>query len=65
MVDKQATVQLRKDEREARRKRGVPFSKFEEQWLKLKPSEEIMQFYGDWPETKYSTFVNFGDWYEE
>lgn len=65
MVDVQATERLRNDEREARKKRGVPFARFEEQWLQLKPPKDIMQFFGDWPETNYSDFVNFGEWQEE
>jgi N-methylhydantoinase B/oxoprolinase/acetone carboxylase alpha subunit len=64
MVDYEATSQMRAKERADRMERGVPFAQFEQQWLKLKPSEEIMKFYGDWPETNYSSFIYFGDWHE-
>jgi acetone carboxylase alpha subunit len=65
LVDDEATERLREEEREKRKKNGVPYGEFKKQWDKLKPSEEILQFYGDWPETKYDSFSYFGDWDKE
>jgi len=62
LVDEEKTRVLRKAERENRRKRGVKYSDFERKWLKLRPGQEVLQFYGDWPETKYKLFTYFGKW---
>jgi acetophenone carboxylase len=62
LVDEEKTEALRKAERENRKKRGVKYSDFERKWLKLRPDQEILKFYGDWPETKYKSFTYFGKW---
>jgi hypothetical protein len=40
----------------------VKYSKFEKEWLKKKPSDEVLEFYGDWPVKKYPSFSYFGPW---
>jgi N-methylhydantoinase B/oxoprolinase/acetone carboxylase alpha subunit len=62
LVDEEKTKALRKAERRNRKKRGVKYVDFEREWLKLRPDQEILQFYGDWPETKYKSFTYFGKW---
>jgi acetophenone carboxylase len=48
-VDKEATERLRQSEREARKKRGVPYEQFEKGWLAKKPRPEILRYYGNYP----------------
>jgi acetophenone carboxylase len=48
-LDVEKTQQLRDEERQARRARGKPYREFVEAWSKLKPPEEILQWYGSWP----------------
>jgi acetophenone carboxylase len=62
LVDEEKTKDLRKAEKENRKKRGLKYTDFERKWLKLHPDKEILQFYGDWPETKYKAFTYFGKW---
>jgi N-methylhydantoinase B/oxoprolinase/acetone carboxylase alpha subunit len=64
LVDEEKTKGLRNTERENRKKRGTKYADFEREWLKLRPDQEVMQFYGDWPETKYKSFTYFGKWYK-
>ena len=33
-------------------KRGRPYDEFQKEWLKKKPPEEILGFYGSWPDAK-------------
>jgi acetophenone carboxylase len=49
-IDTQATVEARAEERAARLARGRPFDDFIREWLKQKPSEDQLRYYGDWPE---------------
>jgi acetophenone carboxylase len=46
IVDEEKTRLLREQERMKRKKRGVRFLEFEEEWLKKKPSDETLEFYG-------------------
>ncbi len=48
-VDVEKTAKLRDRERQSRIKRGAPLHEFEARWLKQKPPEEILEFYGSWP----------------
>ena len=64
LVDEEKTKALRKAEKENRIKRGMRYAVFERKWLKLRSDKEILQFYGDWPETKYKSFTYFGDWHK-
>ena len=51
-VDQKETKKMREDEKKARIKRGKPYEEFEKEWLRRKPSEEILKFYGSWPDAK-------------
>ena len=51
-VSLEGTARLRAEEHSARRKRGVAYDKFEKEWLKQKPSDEILKYYGSWPDAK-------------
>ena len=51
-VDVEASEQLRSDEIKARLKRGKPFEEFEKDWSKKQPSEEILRYYGSWPDAQ-------------
>jgi len=60
--DKGKTELLRDKERKDRMTRGKKFAEFEKNWLKKKPSEETLEFYGVWPATEYESFSYFGYW---
>jgi N-methylhydantoinase B/oxoprolinase/acetone carboxylase alpha subunit len=64
LVDEEETKALRKAEREERKKRGIKYADFERDWLTLHPDPEILRYYGDWPETKYESFIYFGEWHK-
>ena len=51
-VDVDATAKLRSEELLARKKRGVRYQEFEPGWLKQKPSDDILRYYGSWPDAK-------------
>ena len=38
--------------RRARIARGRPYAAFEAEWLQRKPPEEILTWYGSWPDAK-------------
>jgi len=61
-VDEEKTKSLREQERKDRKARGKKYAQFEKEWLKKRPNEETLEFYGTWPETKYESFSYFGDW---
>ncbi|OGO42010.1 MAG: hypothetical protein A2137_03695 [Chloroflexi bacterium RBG_16_58_8] len=61
-VDEEATRRQRGREKEERKKRGMVCAEFEKGWLRKKPSEEVLEFYGDWPIKKYESFSYFGPW---
>jgi len=61
-VDEEKTKHLREQERKDRKKRGKKFKQFEKEWLKKKPSDETLEFYGTWPESQYESFSYFGSW---
>ncbi len=54
-VDVEASMELRRQELDARRKRGIPYDQFEAEWLKKKPSDDILTYYGSWPDAKVVT----------
>jgi len=64
LVDEEKTRMLREQERLDRKTRGVRFEVFEKEWLQLKPDDEILEFYGDWPETRYKSFTYYGSWHD-
>ncbi len=49
-VDEEATVAARNAERADRLARSRPTPEFLEQWLTKRPPEEILSYYGSWPE---------------
>jgi N-methylhydantoinase B/oxoprolinase/acetone carboxylase alpha subunit len=51
-VDVEKTRQLRDEERNARIARGKSYVDFEREWTKLSPPQEILQYYGRWPDGK-------------
>lgn len=51
-VDAEATETRRAEEREARLARGRPYGEFVAEWSQKKPPEEILAYYGSWPDAK-------------
>lgn len=49
-LDEAATERRREAERERRLERGEPFEAFEAEWETKRPDEEILEYYGQWPE---------------
>lgn len=54
-VDLDATARLRAEELTARKRRGRPYGEFEAEWLKQKPRDEILTYYGSWPDARIVT----------
>lgn len=52
LADMEQTAELRRREREARLRRGRPYAEFEAEWLKKKPPEEMLTYYGSWPDAR-------------
>jgi len=48
-LDPEKTKALRKEARAERKRRAKPYDEFEAEWLKLKPPEGILQYYGTYP----------------
>ena len=51
-VDAAATERRRAEERRARIARGRPYEEFEAEWRQRRPPEEILTWYGSWPDAK-------------
>jgi acetophenone carboxylase len=51
-IDAAATKAARDAEMQARKRRGVPYAEFEQEWLKKRPPEHILTYYGSWPDAK-------------
>jgi len=51
-VDSVRTQELRTAERKARLMRGKSFDEFLNEWSKKSPPQEILQWYGSWPDAK-------------
>lgn len=51
-VDRDRTEALRRAERAARLARGQLFDAFQEAWSRLKPPDDILHWYGSWPDAK-------------
>ena len=62
IINEEKTKLLREQEKTNRKQRGKKFSEFEKEWLKEKPKPEVLEFYGDWPTTKYKSFTYYGSW---
>ena len=52
IIDHRATERLRSEEREARKRRGVPFSEFIKGWQAKMPRDDQLKYYGHWPEPR-------------
>lgn len=48
-LDPEKTTVLRDEALAERKKRGKPYAEFESEWLKLRPSEEAIRYYGTYP----------------
>jgi acetophenone carboxylase len=51
-VDTAATEERRTAEHQARLARGKPYAEFESEWSQKRPSDEILAYYGSWPDAK-------------
>jgi acetophenone carboxylase len=51
-VDPKETKRLRDAERDARLERGRPWDGFQGQWSDLRPSDDILQWFGSWPDAQ-------------
>lgn len=51
-VNPAETDHLRAAERENRKRRGKRYEQFEAEWLKKKPDESILKYYGTWPDAQ-------------
>jgi len=51
-LDAEKTKSQRGEERRSRLARGKSFDDFHKEWNKKKPPEDILQFYGRWPDAK-------------
>ncbi len=49
-VDEEETARLRDEERRARLARGRPWSEFVADWSQRRPPENILRWFGSWPE---------------
>ena len=52
IVDYERTEQERQKEREQRKERGKSYDEFEKEWLKRRPPEQAIKYFGSWPEGK-------------
>ena len=48
-VDEEATRKARDEERANRLRSGVPFDEFENEWLTKRPPEDVIKYYGPYP----------------
>ncbi len=48
-LDSETTEALRAEARAERLKRAKPYNKFEKEWMKRKPADEILKYYGAYP----------------
>lgn len=53
LVDTAKTEGVRKAERKDRLARGKKYAVFEKEWLKKRPPEEALKYYGTWPVPQY------------
>ena len=51
-LDAEKTKQQRNEERRARLARGKSFDAFHQEWNKMSPPKDILQWYGSWPDAK-------------
>ncbi len=55
IVDDEKTKLRRQQEMADRKRRGLKYEKFETEWLKMKPKDEVLKFYGHWPHPSEQT----------
>ena len=55
IADEEKTQELRQREREDRLRRAKSYTEFEKEWLKKKPPENMLTYYGSWPDAKMVT----------
>ena len=48
-LDKKKTEDVRSDAKKERLNLGKPYEEFETEWLKLRPSDEALKYYGSYP----------------
>jgi N-methylhydantoinase B/oxoprolinase/acetone carboxylase alpha subunit len=51
-ADVYETEKVRSKEKEKRKKRGIPYHEFVKEWSKKKPPEEMLRYYGSWPDAE-------------
>jgi len=51
-ADAEKTQELRRRESERRLSQGKSYDEFEKEWLKRRPSEDQLVYYGSWPDAK-------------
>ncbi len=51
-LDPEKTKTLREEAISTRKKNGKPYAEFEAEWLKLRPPDEILKYYGTYPHPK-------------
>ena len=51
-ADEEKTKELRRREHEDRLRRAKSYDEFEKEWLKKKPPEDQLAYYGTWPDAK-------------
>jgi hypothetical protein len=56
LVDQARTRKARQDIRTERLANAEPFDTFIAKWLKRKPKDEILKYYGNWPEPHLSSY---------
>jgi hypothetical protein len=49
-ADERESDRLRREEREARKRRALPLREFVKTWSRQRPPEELLRFYGPWPD---------------
>ena len=55
-VDDEKTARWRTQARQERLNTGEPFETFIKRWRRLKPPDEILTFYGNWPEPRLERY---------
>ena len=48
-LDKEGTERVRAEARAERKRKGKPYAEFEAEWLKLRPSDQAIKYFGTYP----------------
>lgn len=51
-ADEEKTAELRQEKRKDRLSQAKSYADFEREWLKKKPAEDMLTYYGSWPDAK-------------